>query len=255
MALTPQPIFTQPQVSIPTAYRTGIVAADVLAVPGTITCTKIAGAGLTAGAYVTKIVAINAYGRTTPVTGSATITTETTNLRINAAFAAVVGATHYGIYCSVAADPLFSGRITEAQRAAGVLLSTLGAGSAINSVDINVIGTGQAASTAAVNYATAIPASPIACTGYTYCDFDITCTRTGDAVAAALTWAPYFLNPTDGTYYQGPIQVMSFGSAAATFGAMKQRYRVECRGNTGLAFVVHSIAGTGMSVSVSYTLS
>jgi hypothetical protein len=247
-------VFSGPYPQAPLAYRSNVVAADVLALPASATCTKIAGAGLTAATYYVKILAINQYGRTTAVAGNTSITTESTNLRINAAFAQVAGATHYGIYCSAAADPLWSGRITEAQRAAGVLLSTLGAGSATNSVDIDVIGTGLAASTAASNYAASIPASPISCVGFSYLDVDVICSRTGDAVAPALVWAPFFLNTSDNLYTQGQAITMSFGGAASAYGSMRQRYRIEVRGNSAVALVVQSIAGTGMSVNFITTL-
>jgi len=235
-------VYSAPAPQTPTAYRTGLTAIDTLAAVGTVTCTKIAGAGLTAGAYITNVVAVNAFGRGIAKVGSATITTETTNLRINAAFAQVPGATHYDIYCTTVAA-LWSGRITEAQRAAGVLLSTLGAGSAINSVDIDVIGTGLAGSLAAINTAYVIPASPVVCTGYMNVDFHLTCSRTGDAVAPALTVAPAFLNARDSTYsVAAPV--------ALTFGSMKQVIRVDARGYPAVALLITAIAGTGMSVVV-----
>jgi hypothetical protein len=233
----------------PLTYRSAITGADVCAVPGTVTATKIAGAGLTAAAYITKVVAGNAHGRTTAVTSSATITTETTNLRINLAFAAVTGATYYDIYCTTAADPLWSGRITETQRANGVLLSTKGAGSAINSVDVDVIGTGLASSNSApTNTAYIIPASPIDCTGYQYCDFTLTCSRTGDAVLPQLTVCPAFLNSRLSTYQLGQSQVLAFGS-------LLQRVRVEVRGEEAVALLATILAGTGMSVDMDYVLS
>ena len=111
----------------PVLYRSNVATADTLAAMGTVTCTKIAGAGLTGGAYITNVVAGNAYGRGIAKVGSATITTESTNLRINAAWAPVAGYDWYDLYCTTVAA-LWSGRVTAAQHAAGVLLSTKGAG-------------------------------------------------------------------------------------------------------------------------------
>lgn len=236
----------------PAAYRTAVTAADVLAAMGTVTCTKIAGAGLTAGAYITNVVALNAHGRGIAKVGSATITTETTNLRINAAFAAVPGATHYDIYCTTVAA-LWSGRITEAQRAAGVLLSTLGAGSAVDSVDIDVIGTGLAGSLAAQNTAYIVPAEVVNCAGYQYIDWHVACSRTGDAVAPALTVAPFLYDGA--SYSQGTAYAHTFGGASGILGSMRFVLRTEVRGYTQAALVVQSIAGTGMACTIRTVLS
>ena len=78
----------------PIAHRSAVVAADVLAVPGTVTCTKQAGGAATAGTYTVFVVAGNSHGRTLATQGNVTVVTETTNLTVRAAFAAVVGWVH-----------------------------------------------------------------------------------------------------------------------------------------------------------------
>ena len=257
---TTNAVYSAPNPQTPTAYRTAIVAADVVAVPGTVTCTKINGVGaLTAGVYYVKVVAANAHGRTTAKAGDTTVTTETTNLCIKAAFAAVTGATHYDIYCSTAADPLFVGRITEAQRASGIIINavnTTTAGGAVDSVYIYPIGTGLAAgTTAAVSNAWVIPASPVVCTGYTYVDFLVSCTRTGDLVAPALTVAPFLYDSRDATYYQGAAYTHVFGGTAGLYNGMKFSLRVDVRGCAAAALLVQAIAGTGLAVTVDAMLS
>ncbi|MFA5379095.1 MAG: hypothetical protein WC455_25290 [Dehalococcoidia bacterium] len=237
----------------PVLYRSNITAADVIAAMGTVTCTKIAGAGLTGGAYITNVVAGNAYGRGVAKVGSATITTETTNLRINAAFAAVPNATFYDIYCTTT-TALWSGRITEAQRAAGVLLSTKGAGSAVNSVDIDVIGSGLAGSLAVQNTAYVMPAETVDCTGYQYVDFDCFCTHTGDAVAPSITVCPFYYDVTALKWVAGQAYTPSFGGASGAYGSMAFSVRGECRGRL-TALVVQAIAGTGMSLTAYSVLS
>jgi hypothetical protein len=226
-----------------------------MAAPGTVTCTKLTGVGsLTAGVYNIKVVAVNAYGRTTATAGNVAVTTETTNLGARAAFAAVTGATHYDIYCSTDVDPLFVGRITEAQRASGIIIDAVNhttAGGAAGAVDIYPVGTGLAAgTTAVVNTAYVIPASPVDCTGYIYCDFMVTCSRTGDLVAPALIVVPFLLNSRDSTYYPGTVYTHTFGGTTGAYNSMKFTVRVEVRGCTGVALLVQSIAGTGMSVNV-----
>lgn len=245
----------------PLAYRSAIVAADLLAAPGTVTCTLLTAVGsAVAGTYTIFVVAGNAYGRTTATQGNATVTTATTNLGIRAAFAAVTGATYYDLYCSVdGAASKFVGRVTEAQRLSGIILTAVnvtGAGGLANSVDIYVPGTGLAVNGGqlAQNTAYAIPASPIDCTGAQYVDFDLTLTRSGDSVAPSLVVVPFFLNSRTSTYDQGAIQTLTFGGATTVYQALKQRFRVECRGNTGMALLVAAIGGTGASLDVDYTL-
>jgi hypothetical protein len=240
------------------SYRTGLVAADVLAVPGTVTCTKQAGGSCDAGTHYVKVVAVNAYGRTTPKAGNTTVTTETTNLTIRAAFAAVTGATHYDIYCSTAANPLWVGRITAAQLASGIVIDAVGttaAGGTAGAVDIAEVGTGLAADTTnAVNTAYSIPAAVIDCTGRNYCAFLVTATRTGDAVAAALVLTPFFYNSRTATYFAGTPQTLTFGGATGVYTPMLQRVNVEVRGSERVALLVQSLSGSGMAVSIDYQL-
>jgi hypothetical protein len=251
--------YNAPRPQTPISYRTDLVAADVMAVPGTVTCTKINSVGaLTANTYYVKVVAVNAYGRTTPTAGNTTVTTETTNLCIKAAFAQVTGATHYDIYCSTASNPLWCGRITEAQRASGIVIDAVGstaAGGAVNSVYIYPVGTGLAAdTTAAVNTAYVPPAATIDCTRFNYCAFDVACTRTGDAAAAALVLTPFFYNSRAAAYYAGTPQTLTFGGATGVYTPMRQRLNVEVRGCEQVVLLVQSLAGTGLSVNIDYTL-
>ncbi len=242
----------------PVLHRSAVTAADVLAVPGTVTCTKQAGGSVTAGTHNVKVVAGNVYGRTTATAGDTAVTTETTNLTVRAAFEAVTGATFYDIYCSTDADPKWVGRITEAQRASGIKIDAVGstaAGGTAGAVDIEVVGTGlQAAASAAVNTAYSVPEG-IDCTGYRYADFDIICTRTGDAVAAGLLLVPFFYNSELSSYAQGQIVSLAFGGASYIYNSMHQRLRVDVMGNSTVSLAVAYIAGTGMSVDVYVSLS
>lgn len=246
--------------SAPIAHRSAVLAADLLAAPGTVTCTKQASGSCDAGVHTVYVIAGNPYGRTLPTAGNTTVTTETTNLTVRAAFAAVTGATYYDIYCStdgVAAK--WVGRITEAQRASGIKITavgTTGAGGTAGAVDIGEVGTGLAANAAsnAVNTAFSVP-TPIDCSGYQYVDFDISMTRSGDAVIPAVTVIPFYYNSRTATYSAGTITALTFGGAAGVLNPLTQRLRVETRGNDGMALVVASISGTGASLDVDATLS
>jgi hypothetical protein len=242
----------------PVAYRSALVAADVMAVPGTVTCTKINSVGaLLANTYYVAVVAVNAYGRTTATMGNTTVTTETTNLCIKAAFAQVTGATHYDIYCSTAANPLWAGRITEAQRASGILIDAVGTtavGGAVNSVYIYPVGTGLAANTTAAVNTAYVPSTAIDCTGYNYIAFYVTASRTGDAVAPALVLTPFFYSSRTTTYAAGTPQTLTFGGTTGVYTPMCQRINVEVRGCSAVALIVQSISGSGMTISLDYQL-
>lgn len=243
-------------------YRTAVAAADVIAPPGTVTCTKLTGVGTgTAGTYTVYAVAGNPYGRTTAVAGNTTVVTSGSDLAVRAAFAAVSGATFYDLYCSTdGAAAKFVGRVTELQRASGIILTavnTTGAGGTPNAVDIYVAGTGLAvnAGQLAQNTAYAIPASPVNCTGYQYVDFDLSASRTGDIAAMALKVIPFFLNARTSTYQAGDVQTLTFGGTSGAYWPNKQRLRIEARGCNGVALLVASIAGTGAALDIDATLS
>ena len=243
----------------PVLYRTAVAAADVCAVPGTVTCTLINSVGdLGASALINiAVIAGNGHGRTTHVHGNTAVQTTHPNECVKAAFAAVVGATFYDIYASTDAHPLWVGRITEAQRASGIIIDAVGSvavGGAVNSVYVYVVGTGLAADVQAVNTAY-IPPAGFDCSGYQYADLDVAITRTGDAVAPALTWVPMYYNSVAAAWSAGDPEVMDFGGAAGKYNSLRQRYRLEVRGNSAISFVVQSIAGTGTAVTVHYTLS
>ena len=240
--------------TIAAAYRSGVVAPDVLAPPGTVTCTVQAGGACTANTYFIKVVAGNGLGRTTPTAGNTSVVTATTNLTVRAAFAAVAGAAYYDIYCSIDADPKWVGRITEAQRASGILITAVGvtgAGGTAGAVDVQVPGTGlQSATTCAVNTAYVIPANPVVATNYQYVHFDCALTRTGDAVAPACVVVPYMQNTLDSAWYAGTPITLSFGGTTGQFGALQQRITADVRGVAAAALVVQQLAGTGVSLTI-----
>lgn len=242
-----------------TSYRTAITAADVVAAPGTVTCTKQAGGACIAGTYNVKVVAVNAYGRTTATAGNVAVTTETTNLTVRAAFAAVTNATHYDVYVSTDADPKWVGRITEAQRASGIKIDAVGstaAGGTAGAVDVEVPGTGlQAATTAATNTAyTVASLDDITPAGQQHLDLNIKASRTGDAVALSLIVIPFFAGASGLYYADVSPYTLVFGGASGIYGSLYQSLRIECRGRA-TRIVVASIAGTGASVDLEYVLS
>lgn len=254
---TPVPISRAISPGTPAVHRSAIAAADVLAAPGTVTCTKLTGVGsATAGTYTVFVVAGNTYGRTTATQGNTTVTTETTNLGVRAAFAAVSGATFYDIYMSTAgAGALFVGRVTEAQRGTGIILTavnTTGAGGTAGAVDIYVPGTGLAVNGGQVAQNTAYNLSGITAVnpnGAEMLDLDVAFSRTGDSVAGSLVLVPFYADSDDSEYYAGDPVPVSFGGVANAFESLRQVLRLPCRGRQ-VKVAVATIAGTGAAVTI-----
>ncbi len=146
----------------PVAYRSGIATADVLAAPTCGSGSAVAGGSLIVStSFNIKVVAVNAQGRTTAATCTATSSGTAGTQTIRQPITSLAGATNYDIYLSTDADPKWVGRIAEAQRASGIVINGVGtttAGGAANSVDVQVAGTGlQSNTTAAVNTAYSVP--------------------------------------------------------------------------------------------------
>lgn len=245
---------------VATAHRTTVTAADVCAAVGTITCTIQTGGSLTDGTYTIYVAAGNVYGRGVPVAGNTTVTSATTNDTARALFAAVTGATYFDIYCSTdGAASKWVGRITEAQRASGILITavgTTGVGGTAGGVDIQVVGTGIAANAASNVASTAfIVPTAVDSSGYQYIDFDFVMSRTGDAVVPSLTYIPFYYNARAATYAAGAPAALTFGGASGVYNPLQQRVRLTTNGNSGVAIAVAAIAGTGASLNVDATLS
>lgn len=242
-------------------YRLGINAADVLSAPGTVTCTLQAGGSASAGTYNVKVVAGNPFGRTTATPGNTTVITSAGNLTGRAAFAGVAGATYYDIYFSTDADPKWVGRITEAQRASGIVITAVGvtgAGGTAGAVDVQVPGTGgQSATTAAVNTAYAIPAAaPINANGFEVLALDLTASRTGDSATITLSVIVVALSTRTVNYVMlGSPVTLTFGGGTGNPQPLIQRITSSVRGATSIHLLVTAISGTGASVDVDYSLS
>ena len=238
------------------AYRAGIAAADVVALPGTVTCTLIAGGGATAGTYTIFVVAGTPHGRTLAKQGNATVTTAAGNLTARAAFAQVTGAVFYDIYCSVdGAASKFLARVTEAQRAAGCIVTasnTVGNGGTPGAVDCAFPGVGLAvnAGQLAVSTAYLTPAdAPISLNGRQYVDFALQMIRLGDLTAApSLTVLPLYWNAALSAWFAPPAPtVITFGGGAGNYQSLQQFLRLEGRGSL-MHLIVTAIAGGTLSI-------
>jgi hypothetical protein len=236
------------------AHRSGLTAADLLAAPGTVTTSKRAGGSATAGVYTVYVVARSRYGRTTVTAGSGTVTTETTNLTIRAAFAAVSHATSYDIYCSTdGAAAKYVGTITEAQRASGIKITaynTTGAGGAAGAVDVEVPGTGGAANHASLAQNTAFDLTGITefdPDGAQNVDVNVVFSVT-DGGTGTLVLLPFYLG-LNGLYYAGAAVTVTIGGATGVYLPQRQTVRLAAQGRP-VVVAVASITGTGASVDL-----
>ncbi len=241
------------------AHRNGITAADKLAVPGTLTLSAITEAGSTLAnvAYFAAVSANNAWGPTGPGTIPGSIT-PTANQAVRIAFAAVTGATSYDIFLSTDAAPKWVTRITEAQRAAGGIVSTVGgyaAGGAANSVDIGIVGTGVQTSAApftANNAYTPASVTAINCAGYSKAYASVDLSVIDLRSAPSLTIVPFLKDQVSGDLQQGALQTVNL--LTATGQSLKPVLEIDVDGTTGLVLLVDSIAGQGASATINVEL-
>jgi len=121
-------------------------------------------------------------------------------------------------------------------------------GGIAGAIDIEVPGTGLAASTIVVSNAFKLPAV-FGLQHRHLVGFDIEMARTGEAVAASLYVVPFFWNVKAQNYILGAVQQVVFGGATAIFGGWKQRVLVESRAKF-VGLMVASIAGTGAAATI-----
>lgn len=260
----PLPVRQHGKPTTPAAHRAAKTARDVLAVPVIPAgAAYIEDAGQLQGGgggttYYFAVVGVNTHGRTTACTPQSLAYSGGDPGELALPITQLAGATAYDVYLSTDADPLWVGRITEAQRATGCIISavgTVGAGGVAGKVYVQVVGTGRAASVAAVSTAYVIPADLVDCTGREYAHFDVTMALSGDAAAAGLTVTPFLKNARDLTWYADTPVVLDFGGAASHLNSLKQRINVRVFGNAAVALLIQDIAGTGASVNMDVSFS
>jgi hypothetical protein len=114
--------------SVPVLHRSGVTAADKLAVPAVSAADVATGGGLLHNtAYKASAAAYNRWGPTTaPAAASVTTADDASDTHmVRIAVSQSPGADGYDIFMSTDANPKWVGRITEAERAAGVAIRLL----------------------------------------------------------------------------------------------------------------------------------
>lgn len=244
-------------------HRNAVTAVDKLSVPtvGAASDQADAGASLANSAMNYSVAAGNRWGPTTAPATQAITPTLNHAARFSISQSTGPGgavAEWYDIFLSTAASPLWVGRITEAQRAAGgFIINTVGtvttnAGTPAGSIDVGVQGTGLAYNVApfAVNNAYTPATLPVInCAGYSraHCLAKLTVTD----LRSLPTWSmiPFFTNQlSQGDWHAGAVKTISPLSAVGL--PLEADFEIDIDGSTGLALLVDAISGQGASVNI-----
>jgi hypothetical protein len=233
-------------------HRSAIATADKVAVPGALTVTDAgAGGALSNALRNVAVAAYDAQGVTTVSTGSVT---PALNHRVRIAFAQVTGADGYDIFLSTAANPLWVGRITEAQRASGGILDAVGtfsAGGAAGSIDVGIDGTGVASNAPPFQFNSAyvVPGSitPISCAGYARAHVLVQLTVTDLRSAPTLVIVPFLQSQVSGLYHAGLAQTLTLLNASGA--SLLQDFELDVDGAANLCLLVDTITGQGAAMS------
>lgn len=257
-----------PTPTAPVLYRADVIANDVMPAPTLGTATAQTGGSLTAAPHHIRVAAVNRYGRTTTSTPAGSPVTPLANGAIRIPITVDSLATHYDIFLSTAADPLFVARVSAAAVTSGATVTTaatattagvLAAGTA-GTIEVRVPGSlSPAASTAVQNTAYVLPSetpyiaqSPaVNCTGKEVVFFDVAVTIVSRWTEPSVTLIPFFGNATSTTSFAGEPIVLSFGGAASgAVGSMRQRVAVACSGNNSVQLLVQNLTGVGATVNI-----
>ena len=244
------------------SHRTAVTAVDLVLPVSSVTPSGLAGGSLTTTTTYYAAVAVgNRYGSA----GLSPIISQSTgsNTAVRLAFAApanVLSTDYYDIFLSTdVGAPLWVGRITETQRASGIVLSAVGttsAGGAAGSVDVRVPGTGV--STAALSFANnnawilAGLSAPVVCTGrslaYVYVQFSVTDLRS----LPQLVLCPFYQNSNNSLYYQGQaFQMNVLGGPALSYW---QVFTLSVDGAMNMGVGIQALSGQGASVTIDIDL-
>lgn len=242
-----------------TAHRATVIATDKLPAITVTAADQTGQAGsLTAVSHGVAVAPGNAYGS---VGASAIVTvTPTVNKSIDVTVPQSAGAEHYDVFLSTATTgPLWVGRITEAQRAAGCSITAVGTIGAAGpggagKVNVQVVGTGQASTAASFaqnNAYTPASVTAIDCTGYSICRFYIDYYVTDLRTAPSCNVIP-FTSPDGTKWYAGSSQALN--PLAAIGLPKRQVFDVDVRGSSRVVLLLGTIAGQGAGINVDYQL-
>lgn len=242
-------------------HRSAVAAVDTLALPGTLALSDISNDGATSLANVAYHCLVSAFNRWGPtgVGADPGAITPTATHAVRCTFSQVTGADGYDIFLSTAANPLWVGRITEAQRATGDrIISAVGtvgarAGTTVaGTIDIGVVGTGLGTNVNpfVVNnaYTPATP-TPINCAGYSKAHCHVQLSVTDLRSLPTLTITPFYQDQTStGDWFAGAQQAVTLLTAAGQ--TLEQDVVLTVDGATNLVVLVQTITGQGAAANI-----
>jgi len=247
-------------------HRDGITAVDKLSAPGNPTLADVTtgGALLANTTYYVGILAVVLQGGSAEILGLSTVNAsiqsqataaDASNTHIiRTTFSQVTNADAYLLFCSTDAAPKLVGYVTEAQRAAGGVLTafgTVGAGGVAGAIDISLAGTGLQTSNAVFTTNTAhmpdtvAAVGAVACQGYSKAICTVRAQLSKATVwsaAPALTLVPWLKTQEGSADWAAgsPITLSLLGAASD---ALTQVFEVDVTGAVGLVLTCSTITG------------
>lgn len=239
-------------------HRNAIAAVDKVASTGTVTLTAVTEAGSTlsnAARYVT-IIPYNRWGPAGKASPTIVTVTPTLNQAVRATYAGVTGADGYDVFEGTSSTaPPWVGRITETQRAAGGIISSVGVyspGGSAGSIDIGIDGTGLACNVAPflVNNAyTPASIAAINCAGHSLLHLHVKLALTDLRSLPTLAIAVFLQDQTSsGDWFQ--TQLVTLNLLTAVGQSLCQDIVVPIDGATGAVAAIDNIGGQGAACSI-----
>ena len=242
------------------AHRTNVTAVDKVPVITITAADQPVTAGLlTAVSHGIGVASGNSHG-SAGVSALVTVT-PTVNKSIDITMPQATGATYYDIFLSTSTTaPLWVARITETQRATGCAITavgTVGAGGSAGVVNVQVVGTGIASTSALFvannSYITA-GIEAISCIDKTKAYVYIKSTVTDFRLAPSVSIVPFFSkNNTSTDWYAVELNLLSLlGGISGQ--PLNQVVVVDVNSVKNLIILVDVIAGQGTTVNIDVEL-
>ena len=243
------------------AHRTAITTADKVPIITITAADQPATAGsLTAVAHGIGVAPGNSYG-SAGVSALVTVT-PTADKSIDVTVPQATNAEYYDIFLSTSTTaPLWVARITETQRATGcavTAVATVGEGGSAGVVNVQVVGTGIASTTApfvANNAYVPVGVTAISCAGKTKAYIYVKLSLTDIRISPVLNIAPFLQNnDSESTeWFQSEVQTLSI-LGGAECQALKQVLVVDVNSARNMVVLVGTITGQDASVNISVEL-
>lgn len=250
----------------PITHRSGVTVADKLPAPGLSTQDVVTGGSLNANTtYYLGVSPSSTYGARVPTITSKTTANDSSNTHmIDLGIEQVANAVSYEIFCSVDSAPKWIAKITEAQRAAGCKISSVGgtpespsAGVAAGTVRIAIshaaLGSNESSQTNATqfgydqSYVMPTPEARVQCAGYNYATWHIKF-EWDDLRSTPLLVLVFFAKESGQWSTCGTLKFPEYAKLYGQIGY--QDWEMPVRGATEMCVLVDHISGQGARVTI-----